>query len=310
MKIDPADSTHLYLTSGVQGPQHGFYVSHDRGETWRKPQGFIDFVKAGGSDDVTVMDVDPADFAHILISSHSPWTTATPDYHSGIVESRDGGETWVTHIPPGNPWAAGTKMVMFLHHPASGQGNGDTWLVSDENAGFWRTEDAGKNWTQVSNHQGVHGGPAKYFTAAGVLFVGALGNPLRSKDNGKTFEEIPALAYKYWFALTGDGNRLYARSWNDTGHYMVSPESDGMNWTPLDVGQDPLSSIRSRQSSSLFEQSRTGQRARRRAAFGRCGCRRFERWLRDARRGIDDLNGRARLSRPFPPRGGGKEFAG
>ncbi|HEV8247875.1 MAG TPA: hypothetical protein VGP93_19005, partial [Polyangiaceae bacterium] len=33
VKIDPADSNHLYLTSGVQGPQHGFYVSNDRGET-------------------------------------------------------------------------------------------------------------------------------------------------------------------------------------------------------------------------------------------------------------------------------------
>lgn len=237
IKIDPADSNHMYLTSGVQGPQHGFYVSHDRGKTWVMPQGFIDFAKAVGTDDTTVIDVDPLDFSHILVSSHSDWSTTT-EYSSGIGESRDGGATWVPQIPAGHPWGAGTKTVLFLHHPKSGQGNGDTWLVGDEQAGFWRTEDAGKNWKQVSTQNSVHGGPGYYYTSAGVLYVGAFGTPLRSKDNGKTFEPITSLGTKYYFAITGDGDRLYTRPWTESGPYLVSPETDGTTWTPLVAGNE------------------------------------------------------------------------
>lgn len=238
VKIDPRDSSHLYLTSGVQGPQHGFYVSRDRGATWKMPDGFVAFSKQVGSDDTTVIDVDPGDFNHILISFHSDWTTTT-EYSSGIGESRDGGETWVAHSPPNNPWGAGTKSVLFLHHLKSGKGNGDTWLVGDEAAGFWRTADAGKTWKQVSTRNAVHGGPTSYFTEAGVLYIGAFGTPLRSSDVGETMEEIPQLGTKYYFTIIGDGDRLYTRAWNDTGPYMVSPETDGLNWTALEAGKNP-----------------------------------------------------------------------
>jgi hypothetical protein len=235
VKIDPADSNHLYLTSGVQGPQHGFYVSNDRGETWTMPQGFRDLVTLVGNNDVTVMDVDPEDFAHILISFHSDWSTTT-EYSSGIAESRDGGDSWVTHIPPSHPWSAGTKTVLFLHHPPSGQGDGDTWLVGDEGAGFWRTSDAGDSWQQVSTLNAVHGGPGHYYTAAGVLYVGSVPAPIRSTDNGLTFQDLPSAGYGYFFAIEGDGERLYTRKWGSSGAYMVSPESDGVNWEPLVAG--------------------------------------------------------------------------
>jgi hypothetical protein len=239
LKVDPADSQHLYLTSGVQGPQHGFYVSHDRGATWTMPPGFVSLSNTVGTNDVTVMDVDPADFAHILISFHSGWSTTTK-YSSGIAESRDGGATWVPHLPAGEPWSPGTKTVFFLHDLRSGQGDGDTWLVGDEQAGFWRTEDAGKNWKQVSTLNAVHGGPGHYYAATGTLYVGAFGTPVRSTDNGKTFKDIPMLGTRYYFAITGDGERLYTRPWDSVGPYMVSPETDGLSWEPLVAGpKDP-----------------------------------------------------------------------
>ena len=109
--VDPCDSNHLYSTQGVRGSMQGFWVSHDGGKTWAWPKGFIDIVKTT-THDVTTLAVDPANFAHILVGSHSPWVGQSG---AGIIESKDGGETFTTSKPASGGFQAGSVGIGFAY---------------------------------------------------------------------------------------------------------------------------------------------------------------------------------------------------
>jgi photosystem II stability/assembly factor-like uncharacterized protein len=234
IEVDPADPDHFYATEGVDGARHGFWVSRDAGATYHKPQGFRDIAKmvGGPGHDVVALAVDAADFKHILLSPHSDWGI-TSGYSSGILESRDGGESWIAHMPPGDAWANGTKGVHILHHPATGQGNADTWLVTDEAAGFWRTADAGKSWNKVSDARAPHGGNQFFYAKDGTLYSGAVQLPMRSKDNGVTWQRVEKLpAAPYYQTLFGTGSLLFTMGYSesDSQFFYTSSEDDGVNW--------------------------------------------------------------------------------
>jgi hypothetical protein len=231
--IDPSDDRHLFATEGVTGAALGLWETRDGGATWTMPDGFAAIADRLGSFDVTELAVDPSDFAHLLVSYHSDWST-TEEYSSGIIESRDGGATWIEHLPAGAPWSAGTKGVHFLHDPATGQGDGDTWLVTDESAGFWRTTDAGATWQQVSDALGPHGIHGIYYSTSGAVYAGAwYGVLMRSVDNGATWHPVEGLPDAHYTTVAGDGERLYTRNVDDDAGptaYFVSAETDGTVW--------------------------------------------------------------------------------
>jgi hypothetical protein len=234
--VDPANPQHLYATDGVRGSTMGFWVSTNGGTTWTMPQGFRD---SNTTYDVTSMFVDPADFNHIVVGSHSPWPGLP---NAGVLESRDGGVSWTAH-PPVASWPAGSMGVSILHHPASGTGNADTWLVGTDGNGFWRTVDAGAHWTQVAPTINVpHGGHQIYYTSSGVLYAGATPYAARSFDNGVTWQSLTNLPFTYYFSVYGDGHRLYTlHSYPTLGGFDPAPfftslESDGADWQPYQGG--------------------------------------------------------------------------
>src|SRR5262249_1770347 len=92
VRIDPCDAQHLYATQGVRGSTLGFWESHDGGETWTMPKGFVDIASQIGTRDVTSAAVDPSDFGHVLVGSHSPWSGLP---NAGVLETKDGGKTFV-----------------------------------------------------------------------------------------------------------------------------------------------------------------------------------------------------------------------
>lgn len=238
VRVDPSDPNHLVATQGVRGATQGFWVSHDAGNTWSMPQGFFTAAK-NATIDITSMAIDPTNFKHILLGSHSPWPNST---NAGIMETTDGGQTWILH--PGDPsWPAGSVGLSFLYHPASGQGDANTWIVQTDGDGFWRTTNAGASWVKVSDFVSPHGGAQIYYAKDGTVYSGAAYYPVMSHDNGATWQQVQTtgLTYRYYYTVYGDGTTLYTQlSFTGTNGgvglqpYMTTPEGTGAGgpWTP------------------------------------------------------------------------------
>jgi hypothetical protein len=248
--IDPRNPLNMYNIGGVRGASLGFWVSHDGGDTWEEPKGFT-----GGANnsvgewcnDVYDVKADPADFQHVLLTFHGPWEWTLP---GGVLESKDGGNTWTRHLPAGS-WGTGHS-VFFL-------GDSNTWLVGTQAAGYFRTSDAGATFTQVSTVVMQHGGTNSFVSKTGVLYVGAFSNVLRSTDNGLTFTKVAPYTGDGYYAIIGDGNMLYTQLANTGSHggapasYVTSPETDGTTWTaqngqtfsdgPYRMAFDPVNKI-------------------------------------------------------------------
>jgi photosystem II stability/assembly factor-like uncharacterized protein len=244
VRVDPTNSNHLYAVQGVRGTSQGFWVSLDGGASWKMPAGFINVSKTT-TRDVTVVEVDPLDFRHILLGSHSWWVNQK---NAGILESPDGGETWTIH-PSVPSWPGGTLGLAFLFDPVNKIGNNRTWLVITDGNGTWRTEDAGAHWTQVSQMSAQHGGSLLTRTRNGTLYVGGYGYPFRSVDNGKTWEQIKmGLPYNGYYGVWEAGKMLYTMNAcpcgggavptpkPTDGTFHTSPGNDGLTWSQYQGG--------------------------------------------------------------------------
>jgi hypothetical protein len=236
IRVDPKNSTHLYATQGVRGTSLGFWVSTDGGQTWSWPPGFTAIVPMA-TNDMALLAIDPTDFNHVLISSHSPWQSGT----AGILETKDGGMTFVLH-PPASNWGTGTLGINFLFSPERGIGDSQTWLVSVDGDGTWRTKDGGMTWAQVSTYGAVHGGNHLLYFTTNAIYAGGNNQILRSTDQGESWSYVGPRFQDGYYQVIGDGNVLYAQESNTGANsvgpqpYVTSPESDGVQWTPYQGG--------------------------------------------------------------------------
>jgi hypothetical protein len=230
VRIDPRDTQHLYAGDGVRGSTLGFWESFDGGQTWEKPRALRELADQMGYfvDDVYDVAVNPTDFDHVLISSHSPWDNDG----AGVLESRDGGDTWVAHDYQSS-WGAGHS-IDFLYEPTQGIGDEDTWLLGTQSGGYWRTDDGGENWTRVRDEGIFHGGGDSYYTKMGVLYASSYEGVIRSEDNGESWTVVATGLGTT--AVYGDGNTLYtspAYGYNEQP-FLTAPEDDGTarEWEP------------------------------------------------------------------------------
>jgi hypothetical protein len=238
--IDPADSKHLYAVDGVRGNTLGFWISHDGGETWTKPDGFVKAsADPAGTEDVYSLSVEPGNFNHVLVSYHSPWKSTT---NAGVMETLDGGTSWTAHNPPAGSTNGYGMSIFFLDFPRNGIGNAKTWLFTAQQGGFFRTTDGGASWSLVYDKQMTHGGNQIYCSKSGVLYSGGYQYPTRSIDGGKTWGQVTTgLDYSWYIGITGDGKTLYTAGVGDKRPFFVSSEDDGMNWAPYRKGAQTFS---------------------------------------------------------------------
>jgi len=218
VRVDPNNPDHMYVTRGVRGGVDlGFWVTWDGGESWIRA-----FVE-----DLTAMAVDPCDFCHVLLGSHTQ--TAV-----GVVESTDGGYSYVVHPPPEGFGTGGSYGIQFLFDPRSKRGDRNTWLLHGN--GMWRTANAGDSWSKVSEITGIHGFTTLYYASNGDVYSGSYGYPARSTDNGLNWESSSnGLAMAQYYGLIGDGTNIYAMpdALPPPSGMMFTPEGDGMNWQPF-----------------------------------------------------------------------------
>jgi len=202
VRVNPSNSSELYFADGVRGTAMGFWYSSDAGANWiRRTLGNSSLQQF---DDVYHVDVDPSDFAHLLLTFHYPGTSGD----SCILESSDKGITFTARTIPSGTGAGNN--AFFMLDVAHSQGSSATWLLGSQNNGWWRTTDSAANWTHVSSSPMTHGGGALYYDSTGAAYFGPLGYPNRSTDNGANWTELTAAGYAYWGAIGGDGNSLYA----------------------------------------------------------------------------------------------------
>ena len=230
--VDPADPSHLYAVSGVRDANNGFWISNDGGRSWAIPQGFKD---VSPTYDITTLVVDPTDFGHILLGSHS-------FDNVGVLESRDFGSSWIWHPPPDSTWPGGSYGLAMLYNPELGIGDSNTWLAHHN--GFWLTKDAGTSWTQVNSEiNGVHGSTEVYYSKTGMLYSGAGNGLARSNDNGTTWELInQGLPSAPFNTIVGDSNTMYTQPGlaDGTCQTLVSSETDGETWVQYQGGTQPV----------------------------------------------------------------------
>lgn len=235
IRINPKNPQHLYVVDGVRGSSEGFWVSCDGGSTFFTPDGFTNLKTTAGifQYDTYNVAVDPSDFNHLLVSHHGAWGWTDTQWNtsSGVLESKDGGESWIVH-PPLAGWGTG-HAINFLYNPALKLGDANTWLLGTQGQGMFRTADAGANWTKVSDTGIQHGGGSIYYDKAGILYASGATTNLRSTDNGLTW--TPVSDSKGYNAVFGDGKLLYTAPGFGPTSYFTSPEGDGATWTAFNA---------------------------------------------------------------------------
>jgi hypothetical protein len=184
------------------------------------------------------MAVDPTDFDHVLLTSHSPWNPSSGYSTSGVLETTDGGESWESRGWP-NAWGTG-HAINFLYSPELGIGNSDTWLVGTQEKGLLVTISGGVSWE--GEWYGVyiaHGGSSVYYATDGWLYAGGYPDSQRTSDNGFTWEPVDldgTPASDPTFCIFGDGTTLYTMSSVSDGPFYISPETDGVTWEEFPGG--------------------------------------------------------------------------
>jgi photosystem II stability/assembly factor-like uncharacterized protein len=233
VRIDPKNPQRLYVVDGVNGGTMGFWRSTDGGDTWERPKGFEE---AASAPDINVFDLyqaepNPVDFDHVLVTFHSPWSGH--GLASGVLESFDGGDSWVAHSPLPE-WAGGYGYsVFFLYDPANGIGDASTWLFGTQNAGYFRTTDAGTSWALVADVPQAHGGAQLYRAPNGTLYVTTIAGLIKSTDNGESFSEVLPLGnpFNQFLGVTGDGERLYTGSMSVGADIRTALLDDDESWS-------------------------------------------------------------------------------
>jgi hypothetical protein len=231
IRVDPGDPTHLVAADGVRGGTMGFWVSHDGGETWIMPAGFDALKTQLFQLDVYDVAVDPADFDHALVTSHSPWNGYNAPFNaawgandSGILETTDGGTTWALRGPVSG-WSHGNG-IWFLDDSKS-------WLFGSQSDGFWRTTDGGLSFTLVVQGNNMqHGGGGVYRTKSGTYYTAGTPHVMRSTDSGATWTMLaPSSGYN---SIFGDGALLYTAPVYPAAMgptFLKATEADDTTWT-------------------------------------------------------------------------------
>ena len=76
----------------------------------------------------------------------------------------------------------------------------------------------------------------------GVLYAGAYQYPVRSVDNGASWQPLKqGLVYSWYMGICGDGKNLYTGCVNAHQPFFTSSEKDGVTWTAYGNGAQTFS---------------------------------------------------------------------
>ncbi|HZD41441.1 MAG TPA: hypothetical protein VE131_12005 [Terriglobales bacterium] len=139
--VDPHDERMIYMG---MGPIR-LLRSEDNGKTWEPLDGMLDFgedVKKKWGVPARLVGVESPHVRHIFVHPEDRNLLWVLLEHGGNLLSKDRGKTWEDR-------SAGIEYV-DMHYVEAYPGSTDRYYVSSAR-GFYRTDDAGKQWRRVEN---------------------------------------------------------------------------------------------------------------------------------------------------------------
>ncbi len=233
--IHPANSEVVWVA--VQGALHGpssdrgIYKSTDGGDTWKKTL-YVDENTGASS---LSLDMNNPRILYAATWEHRryPWTVESGGPGCAIWKSTDGGETW-EKLSKGLPKEMGKIGVSV-----SRADNNRIFAIVESNkkeAGVYRSDDAGANWTHLTNDQNITSRSWYYMEVFAdpvdkdIVYV--LNAPAtRSTDGGRTFKRMPVGhgdTHDLWINPKNNKNLILG----DDGGAEISFDS-GQNWSTL-----------------------------------------------------------------------------
>jgi hypothetical protein len=222
LRVDPANSNIVY--AAIPKQSSGLFKTVNGGNSWSQ------ILPANYEHDVYGLSIDPQNHLHLLVTFHScqvNWpmvSGGTNGAACGVLESPDGGSTWITHRAGG--WSGSSQYAFFVGQRNDGapDSSGNFWIVSNQNGqGIWRTENSGSTWSQVANFDQTHGMQSLYRSANNALYMGSVGKIFRSLDNGRSWSDTGAQSSGDGYGgIGGDGTHIWAMLAN-TGQAVYGP---------------------------------------------------------------------------------------
>lgn len=191
--------------------ERGIYKSIDNGTTWNS------FALA--NNDVRALLLDETNN-----------TIYAGVWGGGIYKSVDNGTTWVQK---------NNGIIFTAVNTLAKNSNGDLF-VGTFGGGIYKSIDAAENWNQLTvgyDHVWSIG-----INSADEIFVATYGNGLYySNDDGASFSKQYAVNAEYIYAITIDGNNVFASAWNG-GIYLYQTATE-MTWSQLGMVGFGISSM-------------------------------------------------------------------
>jgi photosystem II stability/assembly factor-like uncharacterized protein len=234
IRIDPTNPEIVYVAAlgHPYGPneERGVFRSKDGGKSWRK---ILFRNDRAGAIDLSIDARNPqVIFATLWEVYRTPWTLSSGGLASGLFKSVDGGDTWaeITHnegLPKG--------LIGKINISISGADPNRVYVsVEAADGGFFRSDDAGANWTKINEDRNIRQ-RAFYFNrvqadtrSRDTVYIMNV-ELYKSIDGGKTLVRINtphADHHDLWIA-PGDSERMIEA---DDGGGAVSVNG-GKTWT-------------------------------------------------------------------------------
>ncbi len=192
VQVHPSDHNIVYV--GAQGSpygandERGVYRSMDGGETWEL---VLHLDENTGVSDLSIDVTNPRVlYAAFWEHRRYPWIVDSGGENSSIYKSVDGGDTW-EKLTNGLP-----KFMGKIGVAVSPANNKRVWaIVEAEDGGLFRSDDAGKTWTNINKERILRTRSWYYMhifaDPVDENKVYVLNAPfMKSIDGGKTFERV------------------------------------------------------------------------------------------------------------------------
>jgi len=158
IRIHPADPDLVYVAAlgHIFGPneERGVYRSEDGGETWEQ---ILHVSREVGAIDLAMNPQNPRElYAAMWRAERKPWTMIDGGEGSGLYKSTDSGDTWKELTDPELDNGLPTGMLGRIGVTIAPASPDRVWAIvgtEGDDGGLYRSDDAGKSWSQVSDNR-------------------------------------------------------------------------------------------------------------------------------------------------------------